>query len=267
MTSDWRSYDDIADRYDDVWAPRFVQVAEQIWGRVTPAPGSRILDVGTGTGIVPRVFRERGGRARLVVGCDRAEGMLRRAADATPLLCPVRADATSLPFVSGSFTVVTASFVLSHLPGYAIGLAEMHRVLVRGGTLAVSAWGPTDDPCSALWHECLAAAIPKAEIDRALMEVAPAEALFSNGHAMKTALRDAGFVHAAADAFVVEIDTDIDSFMTDREMNSGGRYARSVLAPDRWAQFRATTRLAFQNQFGSSFRYTRRAHVVTAMKA
>ena len=55
----WPSYDGIAARYDDVWGGRFEAVARLIWERVSTGPGALLLDVGTGTGIVPHAMGAR----------------------------------------------------------------------------------------------------------------------------------------------------------------------------------------------------------------
>ena len=53
MMSDWRSYDEIAERYDRVWSARFEAVARHIWALMSPRASDKLLDIGTGTGIVP----------------------------------------------------------------------------------------------------------------------------------------------------------------------------------------------------------------------
>jgi SAM-dependent methyltransferase len=49
-----------------------------------------------------------------------------------------RGDATRLPFATGSFDIVIASEVIEHIPDDDAALAEFHRVLKTGGSLAVS---------------------------------------------------------------------------------------------------------------------------------
>jgi ubiquinone/menaquinone biosynthesis C-methylase UbiE len=52
-----------------------------------------------------------------------------------------QADATALPFESGSFDTVIAMHMLYHGASPAVGIAEMHRVLRPGGVLAVTTNG------------------------------------------------------------------------------------------------------------------------------
>ncbi len=180
---DWRSYDEIAGRYDQVWSTRFEPVARHIWTLLSPRVNERVLDVGTGTGIVPMSLSEAIRASVLAVGCDRAAGMLSRARARVAGLRVLVAEATALPFRSESFQIVTASFVLSHIPDYRRALLEVFGVLKPLGQLAVSNWAPPSDPHSSAWSECLAGAISKAEAERALAEVAPWESHFSQpGH-------------------------------------------------------------------------------------
>jgi SAM-dependent methyltransferase len=112
-----------------VYAPL---AAALVGASAAPVAGARVLDLGAGTGVAGRAALAAG--ARHVVAADVAAPMLRLCA---PPLRPVAASATALPFRSGSFDLVVAAFVLSHLPNLAAGLAEVRRV---GLGLAASAF-------------------------------------------------------------------------------------------------------------------------------
>ena len=72
---DWRSYDDVAETYERVHAPRFVQVADDLVAQAGIGEGHLLLDIGTGTGIAAEAATKVGAR---VVGIDESMGMLRR---------------------------------------------------------------------------------------------------------------------------------------------------------------------------------------------
>lgn len=266
MAGDWRSYDDIAERYDQVWSARFEAVARRIWALIPPNAGDKVLDIGSGTGIVPRTLSELTQGAGLIVGCDRSAGMLQRARARLATLRVLVADATALPFPGESFDVATASFVLSHVREYSSALAEILRVLKPSGKLAASNWAPPSDPHSAAWSECLAAAISKPEAERALAEVAPWEGHFSQRGALEAALASAGFSPVASDGVDMEFEFTVEQFLEDRELSSGGRFAFHLLGADGWARFRVAARDMFHSRFGSSFRYHRCALVAIARK-
>jgi ubiquinone/menaquinone biosynthesis C-methylase UbiE len=99
-----------------------------------PLDGSRVLDLGAGTGAAGRAAQAAG--ARRVVAVDLAVGMLRRCP--APLR-PLAADAAALPFLDDSFDLVVAAFCLNHLGRVAVGLGEARRV---GRAIAASAFAP-----------------------------------------------------------------------------------------------------------------------------
>lgn len=104
-------------------------------------PGTRLLDVGCGTG---ELLAEAAARGAAAAGADVAPGMVARARRAAPGADVRVADAEDLPWPDGAFDVVAAVNVL-HLaddPGAAV--AEAVRVLVPGGLLAVCGWAERD---------------------------------------------------------------------------------------------------------------------------
>ncbi len=54
----------------------------------------------------------------------------------------VVAELSQLPFPEGSFDAVIANHMLFHVPNLELGLAEIHRVLGRGGVLIAATNGP-----------------------------------------------------------------------------------------------------------------------------
>ncbi len=108
----------------------------------SPARPLRILDVGTGSGMVPRELVRSGGRGRrprTAVGVDVHPQIVRYAAragrtDGSATALPVvRADGRALPFRAGSFDVVLCTLTLHHLDERAAVrlLQEMGRVARR----------------------------------------------------------------------------------------------------------------------------------------
>lgn len=96
-----------------------------------------VLDVGTGTGIIPSALSEFGVKC---VGVDSSEDMLQKAAskgiDGSLFL---KADLRELPFLEGTFSRVTARMVFHHvLSGIDQAMNECYRVLNPGGMLVLS---------------------------------------------------------------------------------------------------------------------------------
>ncbi len=99
--------------------------------------GRRILDVGCGSGPLSGALRDRGA---IVSGFDLSEAMIRlaraRLGEDADLL--VHDLARPLPYADAAFDDVMASLVLHYLEDWTAPLAELRRVLRRGGRLLVS---------------------------------------------------------------------------------------------------------------------------------
>ncbi|HWO71315.1 MAG TPA: class I SAM-dependent methyltransferase [Actinomycetota bacterium] len=106
--------------------------------RAGVAPGARVLDVATGTGLVARELARRGAR---VVGLDQSEAMVaeavRRARRAgfSGRLRFVLGRAERLPFPDGAFDAVTFTYLLRYVDDPEATVAELARVLRPGGRL------------------------------------------------------------------------------------------------------------------------------------
>jgi ubiquinone/menaquinone biosynthesis C-methylase UbiE len=264
--TDWRSYDTIADRYDAVAAPRFRAVAEKMWSLLPAVPMARTLDIGTGTGVVPVAAHQAGRRGYVAVGCDRSTGMLRRARDNAPWAHGVCGDALALPMKDEAFDIVTANFVLSHLRDYGALLREARRILRAGGAAAVSSWAPTTDPFTSAWAEHLAHAIGRREAERAVTAVVPSESDLSDPDRLRGGLEAAGFAVDRIDTLDFTLSPTVAQFIDDRELTPGGRRARDQLGEKAWLRFKVGVRTAFEERFGPSLRYSRRALIAVATK-
>jgi demethylmenaquinone methyltransferase/2-methoxy-6-polyprenyl-1,4-benzoquinol methylase len=109
--------------------------------RRLPAGTRRVLDLCTGTALVPAVLAAQS--ERFVVGLDRSPEMLamgRAKLAGRTNAALVRADASQLPFRDGSLDAVTVSFGLHELPTAVRERAvqEVARVLRRGGVFVVA---------------------------------------------------------------------------------------------------------------------------------
>ncbi len=108
--------------------------------RVNAIPGSWVLDVATGTGLVAREMARR--RNVRVVGLDQSEPMLRRGVAAveraglSDRIAFVRGRAEQLPFPDGAFDGVTFTYLLRYVDDPAATLVELARVLRPGGVMA-----------------------------------------------------------------------------------------------------------------------------------
>src|SRR5438552_15457485 len=101
--TDWRTYDDAAEVYARAVAPHLRPIASDLVAFAEVPASGRLLDVGTGTGVV---LEAAGGLSAF--GVDPSVAMLTRGHPGTL----AAAEAIDLPFRTDTFHVATASSVL-----------------------------------------------------------------------------------------------------------------------------------------------------------
>lgn len=104
-----------------------------------PNADDALLDLGTGTGGLLRELAKRPGRPRIAFGVDECPAMLERARALPAGWSLAIGDARRLPFAEGTFSVVTAAYLL-HVVGDAARrqiVSEARRVLHPGGRFVV----------------------------------------------------------------------------------------------------------------------------------
>ena len=111
-------------------------LARYCWAAQVVA-GRRVLDAGCGVGYGSRMLARAG--AADVVGLDVSAKAVDAAADGAPGNASfVVGDVHALPFEAGRFDVVVCFEVIEHVDGQDGVIAELARVLVPGGVLAIS---------------------------------------------------------------------------------------------------------------------------------
>lgn len=133
--SDAAVWSEVADGWSRLWSGFTRPVHEALIAATGIAPGTRVLDVGCGSGELLATVRALGAEA---AGVDPASGMralaLRTGADIRD------GDAEHLPFADGSFDVVVAVNALQFADDTTAALREFARVLAPGGRIGVSNW-------------------------------------------------------------------------------------------------------------------------------
>lgn len=140
---DATSYDHVAGQYDALISRFSGPLVTRLIALAGISAGSRVLDVGTGPGIVALAAASLVGDRGHVIGVDLSEGMLataREKASRHPAAANVefrQMDAEHLLFADASFDVVVSLFALHHFPNPSAALAEMYRVLRPGGVVCI----------------------------------------------------------------------------------------------------------------------------------
>jgi len=186
-------------------------------------PGSEVLDVGCGTGVVTRDAAARVGTRGRVIGVDPSQALLevarRRPAASLRGARPRfrRGDGFALPFRSASFGVTLAVTVLLHVPRCERVLAEMVRVTRHGGRVAIL----DQDPGT------LALDVADRALTRRIVD-GHAERFYAepwSGRTLERRLREAGLARVRGRAFVV-----VDRVYDDYVRSMLGRRAELAVA-------------------------------------
>jgi ubiquinone/menaquinone biosynthesis C-methylase UbiE len=136
------SYDRVAQDYG-IYIERLAgPLADHICNLARIAPGTRVLDVGCGTGLATGRAALRTGAAGQAIGVDLSPGMIDVARRASPNAEFAVMDAEHLDLEASSFDCVISLCAVTHFPSLEQALAEMRRVLRPGGTLTVAFGSP-----------------------------------------------------------------------------------------------------------------------------
>jgi demethylmenaquinone methyltransferase / 2-methoxy-6-polyprenyl-1,4-benzoquinol methylase len=129
---------------------------------VDPAPGQRVLDVATGTGMVSAELLARSDCS--VVGVDQSAEMLSAArarfagSDRVEL---IEGQAEALPFGDASFDALTFTYLLRYVDDPAATIRELARVVRPGGRIASLEFGvPPGAAARAAWRLYTAVGLP-----------------------------------------------------------------------------------------------------------
>ena len=128
------------------WRARAVELA-------AVGPGSRVLDVATGTGDLAVALARAVAPGGEVVACDFSEKMLARARRKAPELRFEWADALALPYASDSFDAATVGFGVRNFSELERGITEMARVVRPGGRVVIlEITRPTREPLASFYR-------------------------------------------------------------------------------------------------------------------
>jgi SAM-dependent methyltransferase len=124
-------------------AKTIMPCAEEFMARLPVRPGMRVLDVACGSGNLAVIAARGGG---VTSGVDIAANLVAqakaRAAAERLDIAFAEGDAEALPYADGSFDAVVTMYGAMFAPRPEVVAAELHRVVKRGGFVAMANWTP-----------------------------------------------------------------------------------------------------------------------------
>jgi ubiquinone/menaquinone biosynthesis C-methylase UbiE len=243
---DWRSYDGVAETYQRVHEPRLAEVARDLAELAGVGAGAKVLDVGTGTGVVAAVVRERGAAA---VGLDPSEGMLHVAREAHPDVPVLAGQAIDLPFGDGSFDHVLGNFVLAHFAKVDTALFDIMRVTRPGGVVGFTTWTDGRDAFTDAWRELVSGVVPDDLLEPTMDKAIPNHDRFTSRAAVEEALLDAGLRHVRTEPTRYEWRYGRDEFIDGLTVWATGRFVHEMLGDSGWQEFLDRARAVFAERF------------------
>ncbi len=134
------------------WGWSYQNFVDQLVDRTEILENQKILDIATGTLVIPRKILKKKIPGVHITGLDFTESMLRQGkktisgSDLTNSISLICADAMAIPYEKGTFDVVVMGLASHHMD-IPLMLSEMRRVLKPGGLLSV-----IDAGTSPLWE-------------------------------------------------------------------------------------------------------------------
>ena len=143
-------FDEVASRRvaRSYMTPDVVEQRRAVIAALALQPGERVLDIGSGPGLLAAEIAQVVGPEGEVHGVDPSASMLELGRAKGAPVSYVEGDAISLPFADATFDAATSTQVYEYVADMPAALAEAHRVLRPGGRLLAldTDWG------SIVWH-------------------------------------------------------------------------------------------------------------------
>ncbi len=145
------TFSELAPRYENVvdselnrfWGWRYQDFVDHLIELTPIKPEDKILDIATGTTVIPRKVRDQVKPIKPIHGLDITLEMLKRAQKNIAVdylqeeFCLVCASALSMPYKNDEFNVILCGLATHHMNARML-LSEMERVLRHNGELAIA---------------------------------------------------------------------------------------------------------------------------------
>lgn len=137
--------------------PTFIPMYQEVLSKIHLNEEQLLLDAGCGSGLFLSMAATTGVH---VHGVDAAPGLLEVARERLPGTTLLNEDLVSLPFIDGTFDVVTGFNSFQYAGSFQSALAEARRVVKWHGKLVIGIWGREKDCESAAIHGAVVNLLP-----------------------------------------------------------------------------------------------------------
>jgi SAM-dependent methyltransferase len=245
---------------------QFTRPARDLVGLLDVSIGARVLDVGSGTGVVAGALAQAVGATGRVTAVDPSAAML-SACGPQPPYHRVVARLPGLPFPDAAFDAIAASFVISHLASCADGLADMVRICKPGGRVGVTAWGTLPNPVGALWTQVAMTIEGGERLSEAFRSIIPWDDWLSRTDNLEYALREAGLTRVAVITRDFVVSVAAADYLAMKGATVEGTLLRRLLTAEHWARFTREVMETFRARLGEVVEFTRDFRIGIGTKA
>jgi ubiquinone/menaquinone biosynthesis C-methylase UbiE len=137
--------------------PTFIPLYQEVLKHIDLDEEKMILDAGCGSGLFLTMASSTGAR---VVGIDAAPGLLEITKQRLPGVSLLIEDLEALPFIDGTFDVVTGFNSFHYAGSFQNALAEARRVVKRHGTVVIGIWGKEENCEATAVHKAVGSLLP-----------------------------------------------------------------------------------------------------------
>jgi ubiquinone/menaquinone biosynthesis C-methylase UbiE len=131
-----RRFNELVDVFDRPQPPEVMARLSEIVALAQLSPGSVVLDVGTGVGVLIPLIQSY--QPATVLACDVAEKMLQRVHDKYPVVRTFHTDVVSLALASTSVDAIFINGMYGNIADKPAACSKAARMLRSGGRLVVS---------------------------------------------------------------------------------------------------------------------------------
>lgn len=122
--------------------PTFIPMYQKVLNGITLDEEKMLLDAGCGSGLFLSMAAATGVELH---GIDAAPGLLSISKQRVPGATLLIEDLEALPYIDGTFDVVTGFNAFQYAGSFESALAEARRVVKRHGKVAIGIWGKEED--------------------------------------------------------------------------------------------------------------------------